>query len=255
MPIEIQIEKTARQAHPGRRDAAPRAAPTRPSRSSGRRRTSSAWACSATGTTRTRRWPSRTRPTRSARSASCWRRAYVYRGLKPVNWCFDCGIGAGRGRGRVRGPHRTSRSTSRFAFADASGHGSRRRSASPTLPAGAGMAVIWTTTPWTIPANQALNAHPDFEYALVATERGPPDAAPPSCVDACLAALRARRRRRSRPCTGAALEQHPLPPPVLRPRGAGLPRRVRDARHRHRHRPHRAGVRHRGLRVLPRATA
>jgi isoleucyl-tRNA synthetase len=27
--------------------------------------------------------------------------------------------------------------------------------------------VIWTTTPWTIPANQALNVHPEFNYALV----------------------------------------------------------------------------------------
>ncbi|MDP1050920.1 class I tRNA ligase family protein, partial [Klebsiella quasipneumoniae] len=27
--------------------------------------------------------------------------------------------------------------------------------------------VIWTTTPWTIPANQALNVHPEFTYALV----------------------------------------------------------------------------------------
>ncbi len=33
-------------------------------------------------------------------------------------------------------------------------------------------AVIWTTTPWTIPANQALNMHPDFVYALVDTPRG-----------------------------------------------------------------------------------
>jgi isoleucyl-tRNA synthetase len=33
------------------------------------------------------------------------------------------------------------------------------------------MPVIWTTTPWTIPANQALNVHPDVVYALVATER------------------------------------------------------------------------------------
>src|SRR5690606_11560988 len=31
----------------------------------------------------------------------------------------------------------------------------------------AGAVVIWTTTPWTIPANQALNIHPEFEYALV----------------------------------------------------------------------------------------
>ena len=43
------------------------------------------------GPARTRRWPSRARRTRSARSASCSRRATLYRGLKPVNWCFDCG--------------------------------------------------------------------------------------------------------------------------------------------------------------------
>ena len=32
--------------------------------------------------------------------------------------------------------------------------------------------VIWTTTPWTIPANQALNAHPELTYALVDTSLG-----------------------------------------------------------------------------------
>src|SRR5437016_8812251 len=40
------------------------------------------------------------------------------------------------------------------------------------LPKGPVYAVIWTTTPWTIPANQALNVHPDLSYALVDTERG-----------------------------------------------------------------------------------
>ena len=33
------------------------------------------------------------------------------------------------------------------------------------------MAVIWTTTPWTLPANQALNVHPELEYALVETDQ------------------------------------------------------------------------------------
>src|SRR5258705_325526 len=40
------------------------------------------------------------------------------------------------------------------------------------LPSDKGWIVIWTTTPWTIPANQALNVHPDFTYALVDTDRG-----------------------------------------------------------------------------------
>ena len=32
--------------------------------------------------------------------------------------------------------------------------------------------MIWTTTAWTIPANQALNLNPELDYALVDTERG-----------------------------------------------------------------------------------
>src|SRR6266566_3762148 len=40
------------------------------------------------------------------------------------------------------------------------------------LPKGPVMAVIWTTTPWTIPANQALNVNPEILYSLVETMRG-----------------------------------------------------------------------------------
>ncbi len=36
----------------------------------------------------------------------------------------------------------------------------------------AAFVVIWTTTAWTIPANQALNVNPELEYSLVDTERG-----------------------------------------------------------------------------------
>jgi isoleucyl-tRNA synthetase len=43
---------------------------------------------------------------------------------------------------------------------------------SPLPDAKKAFAVIWTTTAWTIPANQALNAHPELEYALVDTPRG-----------------------------------------------------------------------------------
>ncbi|WP_413757960.1 hypothetical protein, partial [Vibrio vulnificus] len=40
------------------------------------------------------------------------------------------------------------------------------------LPAGSVHAVIWTTTPRTNPANQALNMHPEHVYALVQTDAG-----------------------------------------------------------------------------------
>ena len=91
MPIEVQIEKTHGKNLPVEetqrlcarlRDRADRAAEGA---------TSSASACSATGTIRTRRWTSGTRPTRSARSARSCEKGFIYRGLKPVNWCFDCG--------------------------------------------------------------------------------------------------------------------------------------------------------------------
>ncbi len=32
--------------------------------------------------------------------------------------------------------------------------------------------VIWTTTPWTLPANQAIAVHPKFTYRLVKTAQG-----------------------------------------------------------------------------------
>ncbi len=38
------------------------------------------------------------------------------------------------------------------------------------LPTERGYCVIWTTTPWTLPSNQALNIHPEFDYALVRTQ-------------------------------------------------------------------------------------
>ena len=49
---------------------------------------------------------------------------------------------------------------------------SPRPSVLPNFRSDQGWIVIWTTTPWTIPGNQALNAHPEHVYNLIATERG-----------------------------------------------------------------------------------
>ena len=81
-----------------------------------------------------------------------------------------------------------------------------------TLPAGPGWAVIWTTTPWTIPSNQALNAHPEFDYSLVQTPRGLLLLASER-VAACLARYQLEGHELAR-CKGAALEnlafRHPF---------------------------------------------
>jgi isoleucyl-tRNA synthetase len=91
-------------------------------------------------------------------------RGYVYRGLKPVNWCFDCG--SALAEAEIEYEERTDTAvdvgfgfTDRAAIAAAFGL--------PALPELPGQIVIWTTTPWTLPANQALNLHPEFEYSLI----------------------------------------------------------------------------------------
>jgi isoleucyl-tRNA synthetase len=95
-------------------------------------------------------------------------KGYVYRGLKPVNWCFDCGSALAEAEVEYQDKRDPSIDVG-FAFAEpekiATAFGL------DTLPAGQGYVVIWTTTPWTIPSNQALNVHPEFDYALVRSER------------------------------------------------------------------------------------
>ena len=96
-------------------------------------------------------------------------KGYVYRGLKPVNWCFDCGSALAEAEVEYEDRKDLAIDVG-FPFAEpdrlAEAFGL------PKLPDKPGFAVIWTTTPWTIPGNQALNAHPDFIYHLVDTERG-----------------------------------------------------------------------------------
>ncbi|HET9472215.1 MAG TPA: class I tRNA ligase family protein, partial [Usitatibacter sp.] len=76
-------------------------------------------------------------------------------------------------------------------------------------------AVIWTTTPWTIPGNQVIAAHPDFIYELVATEKGALILAA-ELRDACLARYGLAAKRVLGRASGVALEglrfRHPLEP-------------------------------------------
>jgi len=95
-------------------------------------------------------------------------RGFVYRGVKPVHWCFDCG---------------SSLAEFEIEYTDKKGQAldvgflcaEPERLASAfglTMLAKSAYVVIWTTTAWTIPANQALNLNPTLQYSLVDTERG-----------------------------------------------------------------------------------
>jgi len=95
-------------------------------------------------------------------------RGFVYRGLKPVYWCFDCG--SSLAEFEIEYADKQS-PTVDVAFLCAEPDKLAAAFGLPRLHKDA-FAVIWTTTPWTIPANQALNLNPALDYALVDTDRG-----------------------------------------------------------------------------------
>jgi isoleucyl-tRNA synthetase len=81
-------------------------------------------------------------------------------GLKPVNWCFDCGSALAEAEVEYADKASPIAIDVGFPIADAEPEDAGAAFGLPALPGGKRHAVIWTTTPWTIPANQALNVHP-----------------------------------------------------------------------------------------------
>jgi isoleucyl-tRNA synthetase len=85
----------------------------------------------------------------------------VYRGLKPVYWCATCETALAEAE--IEYASHTSPSIY-VKFRILSDVHERFHAAPRDLPV---YFLIWTTTPWTLPANVAIAAHPAFEYALV----------------------------------------------------------------------------------------
>ena len=108
-------------------------------------------------------------------------RGFVYRGLKPVYWCFDCC--SSLAEFEIEYADKKSQ-TLDVGFKCAEPNKLAAAFGLKSLSKDA-FAVIWTTTAWTIPANQALNLNPELSYALVDTERGILMLAE-SLVDTCL---------------------------------------------------------------------
>jgi isoleucyl-tRNA synthetase len=93
-------------------------------------------------------------------------RGFVYRGLKPVYWCFDCG--SSLAEFEIEYVDKKSQALDvAFPCAEPAKLAAAFGLKELHKPA---FVVIWTTTAWTIPANQALNLNPAIEYALVDTE-------------------------------------------------------------------------------------
>ena len=92
-------------------------------------------------------------------------RGFVYRGLKPVNWCFDCN--SALAEAEVEYIDKKSPVVDVVFPLDARDTAKVAEIFGLPVLEKPTATVIWTTTPWTIPANQALNFHPEVLYALV----------------------------------------------------------------------------------------
>ncbi len=86
-------------------------------------------------------------------------KGYIYRGLKPVNWCFKCETALAEAE--VEYEEHTSPSIFvKFKLDETKDY------LKDTF------LLIWTTTPWTLIANVAVAVHPDFTYTYIKTEKG-----------------------------------------------------------------------------------
>ncbi len=96
-----------------------------------------------------------------------YKNGYLYQGSKPVHWCVDCGSALAEAEVEYEDVNSPQIDVG-FKVVD---------KADLSLVFGVAVtsdayAVIWTTTPWTLPANQAVSVHPEFDYDLLQTSKG-----------------------------------------------------------------------------------
>jgi isoleucyl-tRNA synthetase len=84
----------------------------------------------------------------------------IYRSKKPIHWCATCRTALAEAEVEYE-EHQAPSIFVRFPLQDARGQELLKVGELPAY------LVIWTTTPWTLPANLAIAAHPDFLYAVV----------------------------------------------------------------------------------------
>ena len=91
-----------------------------------------------------------------------YKKGYVEKGLKPVYWCASCETALAEAEVEYA-DHTSTSIYVRFKFDD---DGVNKIGELIDLPSKNVYAVIWTTTPWTIPSNMAISLHPKFEYTF-----------------------------------------------------------------------------------------
>ena len=99
-------------------------------------------------------------------------KGHVAAGAKPVHWCTDCGSALAEAEVEYEDKHSPAIDV-RFKVVDEAAFMGLCHHAPAHEGQGDLSVVIWTTTPWTLPANQGVALNPDLEYLIVqcATER------------------------------------------------------------------------------------
>jgi isoleucyl-tRNA synthetase len=133
---------------------------------------------------------------------------YLYQGSKPVHWCTDCGSALAEAEVEYEDVNSPAIDVG-FKVVD----NALLSKALGSQVTGDTLAVIWTTTPWTLPANQAVSVNAELDYDLVQTNKGLFILAH-DLVAATLARYEAEESTVLATCKGADLNglllQHPL---------------------------------------------
>ncbi|WP_431067570.1 isoleucine--tRNA ligase [Methylotuvimicrobium sp.] len=95
---------------------------------------------------------------------------HLSKGAKPVHWCTDCGSALAEAEVEYEDKHSPAIDV-RFQVVDEAAFLARCHHVPEHEGEGPLSAVIWTTTPWTLPANQAVALNPELEYAVVQCEK------------------------------------------------------------------------------------
>lgn len=91
---------------------------------------------------------------------------HLEKGFKPVHWCTDCGSALAEAEVEYQDKVSSAIDVS-FAVIDANAMATSFGMGETSFSSILTKVVIWTTTPWTIPANRAISLHPELEYSLV----------------------------------------------------------------------------------------
>ncbi len=141
---------------------------------------------------------------------------HLEKGFKPVHWCTDCG--SALAEAEVEYQDKVSPAIDvAFAAKDNAQFAKVFNVDESAFSNGTVSVVIWTTTPWTIPANRAISLHPDLDYTLVKMSHNGKDntfVLASELVDDCAKRYSADSIERLAECKGKALEnitvKHPL---------------------------------------------